>query len=327
MFIVVACECEGKFETPEANAGRLAGCPHCGRVLTVPKPAMTSDEPSIDWQPEPPRTSGKAVASLVLGLSFFLAFLTGLPAILLGRRALRDIWLSEGRLKGQGIAVAGIILGVIGCLLTVLLMPAYRSNEAARHSQCTNNLYQIGLAMKNYQLSNGCFPPAAIADKNGRPLLSWRVAILPYLEMSSLYAKFHLDEPWDSPHNLTLLPLMPYSYGCPSDTTRERETTDYQVVIGPETAFTPNFESLRIDDFGDGLYNTLLVGETRRCVPWTKPEDLPVDTNLPLNGLGSYHGYPDNGFHILTADGVVHFVTNASARKVLATLLTRDRND
>jgi hypothetical protein len=197
------------------------------------------------------------------------------------------------------MAIAGIVLGLIGCLFTApLFLPAIRSSrEAARRGQCTNNFKEIGLALHNYHDVNGSLPPAAITDKDGRPLLSWRVAILPYLESSPLYARFHLDEPWDSPHNLALLDPMPPVYACPSDRTRKPGMTGYQAVIGPATAFTPDFKPLRFQDFTDGLEGTLLVSESRRCVPWTKPEDLPLDMGLPLTRLGSHHGYHNNGFN------------------------------
>jgi hypothetical protein len=207
MSISVTCECGRHFETSEANAGRRARCTDCGREFVVPKPAPRPEADLIPWEPEPAVTSGKAIVSLALGALFFFACLSGVPAILLGRQALSDIRTSKGRLKGKGMAVAGIVLGVIGCLVTVsLLLPAVRSaREAARRAQCTNNLKQIGLAFHNYHESNGSLPPAAITDRNGKPLLSWRVAILPYLESSPLHSKFHLDEAWDSLHNLSLL--------------------------------------------------------------------------------------------------------------------------
>ncbi len=79
-----------------------------------------------------------------------------------------------------------------------------------------NNLKQIGLAMHNYESTFGTFPPAYIADKaTGKPLLSWRVAILPFLEQDALYKQFHLDEPWDSAHNKTLIARMPPVYRSP----------------------------------------------------------------------------------------------------------------
>src|SRR5437588_6801844 len=102
--------------------------------------------------------------------------------------------------------------------MVALLLPAVQAaREAARRAQCTNNLKQIGLAMHNYHSSNNCFPPAFTTDRDGKPLLSWRVLLLPYLECSSLYANFHLDEPWDSPHNRPLVNQMPSVFACPSD--------------------------------------------------------------------------------------------------------------
>ena len=63
--------------------------------------------------------------------------------------------------------------------------------------------------MHNYREAHGRFPAPAIQGKDGKPLLSWRVAILPYLEEDGLYQSFKLDEPWDSPHNKPLLERMP----------------------------------------------------------------------------------------------------------------------
>src|SRR5262245_11036025 len=71
-----------------------------------------------------------------------------------------------------------------------------------------NNLKQIGLALHNYHDTYGKLPPAAICDKAGKPLLSWRVAILPFIEQNALYKQFKLDEPWDSEHNKKLAEVL-----------------------------------------------------------------------------------------------------------------------
>lgn len=330
MFIYATCECGQEFETSAANAGKSTRCPICGRVLTLPRATAPHEEQVvIRDEPEPNVTSRKAIASLVLGLMFFFACLSGVPAILYGREALREIRRSGGRIRGKRMAVVGIVLGVIGCLLTIaLLLPAQRSaREAARRAQCTNNLKQIGLAMHNYHSVNDCLPPVAITDKNGRPLLSWRVAILPYLESNSLYSQFHLDEPWDSPHNLALLEPMPGVYACPSDRTLKPGMTGYQVVVGPNTAFTPDFKPVSFAQITDGLTSTLLVGESQRPVPWTKPEDLRLNTPLPLAGLGSHHGYHNNGFNALFADGSVRFLKNSIVPNILRGLITRNGDE
>ena len=56
--------------------------------------------------------------------------------------------------------------------------------EASRRAACTNNLKQIGLALHNYHEVHGTFPGAAISDRTRKPLLSWRVALLPYLKFA-----------------------------------------------------------------------------------------------------------------------------------------------
>ena len=58
-------------------------------------------------------------------------------------------------------------------------------------------------ALQAYHQANGCFPPAYIADKNGKPMHSWRVLILPYLDYDDLYKAYDFSEPWDGPKNKT----------------------------------------------------------------------------------------------------------------------------
>ncbi|HTU19628.1 MAG TPA: DUF1559 domain-containing protein [Gemmataceae bacterium] len=116
-----------------------------------------------------------------------------------------------------GIAVVGI--GHQTAWLLTSPEPALTSGrEPTARSQSHNNLKQMILAMYNYQdtVMEHSLPPAALVDRQGRPLLSWRVLILPFLEQQNLYNEFHLDEPWDSPHNLRQLPRMPKVYSSPS---------------------------------------------------------------------------------------------------------------
>ncbi|MDR3632455.1 MAG: DUF1559 domain-containing protein [Isosphaeraceae bacterium] len=334
MAIIVSCECGKQFQTGDENAGRRARCPDCGRDLIVPPAGQVPDKPypmtdGVDFPPAgEDRTSGKAIAGLVLGLSSFIccAF-TGIPAIILGILGLSDIKASQGRVKGHGMAVAGIVLGTIGCTLVVaavllaLLLPAVQAaREAARRSQCVNNLKQIGLALHNYESANSSFPPAAITDKDGKPLLSWRVAILPYIERGDLYNQFHLDEPWDSPHNSALMAQMPVVYRCPSDPVSSPGTTTYQVFVGPGTLFEED-EATKLATVTDGTSNTLAVVETTSAVPWTKPEDQPYGKTLPLPAMGSHH---PGGFNALFADGSVRFLKTSISEQILRGLITRN---
>ncbi len=343
MTIIVTCACGRLVECSGSEGGHWIRCPACGRELEIPRigPPAAGREPSVDRRPPlmapasaptpvPAPTNAKAIASLGLGLIFFLGCLSGLPAIVMGIKALRELRESKRPARGRGLAIAGIALGVFNCLLTVaFMMPAVRSSrEAARRAQCTNNIKQIGLAMHNYLEDNGCLPPAAITDKNGRPLLSWRVLILPYLEQRQLFTQFRLDEPWDSPHNRALLERTPSVYQCPSDRELPPGMTGYQVVVGPDTPFPPDGRPVKIGEITDGASNTLLVGESRHVVPWTKPEDQsPGTILLPDRGLGSHHGYHNNGFNALFVDGSVLFLRSTIDRGVLEALTTRNGNE
>jgi prepilin-type processing-associated H-X9-DG protein len=322
--ILVTCECGQQFQTRDENAGRRAKCPECGRELVIPKPEAYPGSEFAGLDPMTSFTSGKAIASLVLGLcSFVCNIFTGLPAIILGLIGLSDINKSQGRIKGTGMAIAGIILGGLGStlIMAVLLLPAVQAaREAARRAQCVNNLKQIGLAMHNYQSVNNSFPPAWTSDRDGRPLLSWRVLILPYVEQSALYQEFHLDEPWDSPHNSRLASRMPSVYACPSDPTKSPGMTSYEVLVGPRTLF-PGGKATDLPQVTDGTSNTIMVAEAKRPVTWSAPDDLTPNPTLPNLGLGSLH---PGGFNVAMADGSVRFFKLSIAQQVLSALITRD---
>ena len=209
-----------------------------------------------------------------------------------------------------------VIFGVIG--------PAVRES---RRKQCGEHLHQIGRVLLEYHPVQGNLPAPALADRDGNPLLSWRVAILPQLGYQSLYARFRLDEPWDSPHNRALLPEMPKEFACPGGPGLRAGQTGYLVVVGPKTEVgsvnTP-FEPTRGADFSeffDGVSNTVLVIETDTLVPWTKPEDFEWTPGGPLPRLASPH---DGGAHVLFADGTTRFVKSSIAATSLLAILTKN---
>jgi prepilin-type processing-associated H-X9-DG protein len=207
-------------------------------------------------------------------------------------------------------------------ILVALLVPSVRSSwEASRRVQCVNNLKQIGQAMHNYVAANNAFPRPAIFDVKGKPLLSWRVAILPYFEEQELYDKFKRDEPWDSPHNKSLLKEMPRIYACPIRTRAEPFTTTYRMLVGKGALFE-NDREIGIADVIDGTSNTIMVVEATEAVPWTKPDDLSFDPGAApsLEGAGSSH---PGGFNASMADGSVHFIKNTIDLNVFRALITR----
>ncbi len=202
-----------------------------------------------------------------------------------------------------------------------------------------NNLKQIGLAMLNYADRHGRrLPPAVLYDEQGRPLHSWRVLILPYLEEEALYQQFRLYEPWDSRHNLALLPRMPKVYGIPSDVPvdlrAEPSSTFCQVFVGKGTAFEGTQGLSYPEDFPDGTSNTALLAEAGDAVLWTKPVDLAYEADKPLPPLGGvftgqgrfslFRSDRIKGFHVLLADGSARFAWPGLSEASLRDVITRN---
>lgn len=191
--------------------------------------------------------------------------------------------------------------------------------EAHHNANSKHNLKLIGLALHNYLATNGAFPSQAIRSAVGRPLLSWRVAILPYFATSSessLYRQFHLDEPWDSEHNRALITKMPEVYRTPGKPNTGE--TRYLAVVGPGTAFDQD-HGATTQEISDGLSNTIMIVEADYVIPWTQPEDLDFDPEHPRLGLG--HGH-HRGFNALMADGSVKFLLDSIDLDVLRSLIT-----
>ena len=145
------------------------------------------------------------------------------------------------------------------------------------------------------------------------------MAILPFIEEQPLFQEFKLDEPWDSPHNIKLLPRMPKIYAPVGGIkTKDPYTTFYQVFVGEGTAYElfldkdaplgahgPRFPA----DFQDGTSNTIGIVEAGVAVPWSKPADLPYSDKKPLPKIGGTL-FPD-GFNCSMMDGSARFVKMA----------------
>ncbi len=159
----------------------------------------------------------------------------------------------------------------------------------AQRERSRKNLQQIAVAFHDYLDDHGHFP-TDITDKSGKPLLSWRVAILPYLDQDFLYSQFKLDEPWDSEHNKKLLPHMPRAFRSPVQGDGPASETYFQGFAGPGAGFEPG-KKLNIGDFADGTSTTLMLAEAGPPVPWTKPADRPYDPKKPLPAMDG--PYPD----------------------------------
>jgi hypothetical protein len=173
----------------------------------------------------------------------------------------------------------------------------------------------------NYADTMNTLPPAFIADKaTGKPLLSWRVAVLPYIEEDALYREFHLDEPWDSPHNKPLIDRMPAVYRNPGGKAQPGKTR-YVTLRDKDSAF-PGKDGLKFVDITDGAAHTIMAVEAdeAHAVIWTKPDDL--EFNPKKSGAG-LTGQPARGFLAACCDGSVHFIADSIDTDVLRDLVNR----
>lgn len=188
-------------------------------------------------------------------------------------------------------------VATFGRALAVLTRPLKQSEAIIN---VTDDLKSIGLGLMNYEQAKHEFPMPAIRSADGKPLLSWRVAILPHLGLNRLYREFHLDEPWDSPHNRALVDKMPDVYRMPLSKA-ERGSTHYLLPAGNGAAFDLD-KPTTFKDITDGSSSTIMVVEVDdgHAVPWTKPEDWPFDPANPTRGLGHFF---DNGFWVTICDG------------------------
>jgi prepilin-type processing-associated H-X9-DG protein len=233
-----------------------------------------------------------------------------------------------------------LIIATILFVLIGLLWPAMQSARESGRGPCANNLHQIGLALLNYETANGCFPPAYIADKNGRPMHSWRVLILPCLGHNTLYMRYSFNEPWDGPNNKKLLASRPKEYACPYDLHEDSPNagqTSYVAVVGRDAAWRGE-KPLKSRDFDGAESATIMVVEAADAdIPWTKPDDLALDAVVsagsesfvaPMGRDADHNGFFVSqrvfyGFNAAFADGHIAFLPSAGAEPSMLLNLLR----
>lgn len=273
-------------EVAEHFAGQSGSCASCRKPISIPgNPTEAAPQSKRN------SVSGGLVIATILGLTLV------------------------------GVALFGMLFMMTTGTRAPLVGPA---NAGWKEKQtCCENLERIGEAIGKYVEEKGHYPPAYIADDNGKPMHSWRVLLLPYLGESKLFARYDMTKPWDSPANQQVISLMPEVYLCPT----ERNTTDeanYMVITGDEYLFHQD-EERKPSELKDGRRNTLMVVEVVNTgIQWTEPTDLDVE-NIDWNrdrqkGLGSQH--PDGGLHVLMANGLVYYLGEFVTPEALTSMAT-----
>jgi hypothetical protein len=255
-----------------------------------------------DFDRPPPRRSGSKVLPILLGV--------GLVVVLCGACGIAGLFYSTTRIR-----------------------------DAANRMKSNNNLKQIGLGIHNYNDATNELPGNSYGA-DGKPLLSWRVHILPYVEYDNLYKQFKLDEPWDSPNNMRLLSQMPVVYLSPTDPRGSTNKTYYRGFASPGAIFEkranrnpagaviggPAFEFKKKDAFNLGALKdlpseTLLLVEAGDPVEWTKPDDLDASPGKPFPKLGGVP-WKSNRVQVLMADGTTRQIRPDLPETTLRALVT-----
>ena len=269
-------------------------------------------------------------------MAFFGAFRgVFIAAVMLGFVAV----VRSAKTRGDAIVRAVWLILILGCA-GVFLLPAIEAPRIyTRRAACLNNLKQLGSALLHYHDVFDCFPPAFVPDKDGKPMHSWRVLILPFIEHQTLYEQYDFGQPWNTTVNRQLTQKgTPYRlFQCPSDPRYWRsELTNYVAVVGPETAW-PSDKCAKLEDVKDGARNTILLIELINSdIHWAEPRDLTfkeasrgidseantaISSAHPISNGPFYH--PGMSVNVLFADGHVQSIRERISPDQLKALLTR----
>ena len=201
----------------------------------------------------------------------------------------------------------GAFIGITVVLIGLFLPKMTRGREAARRTQCKNNLKQIALALHNYHDFYEAFPPAYTVNENGQRLHSWRTLILPWMEHSDRHQKIDLSKPWNHPSNAEAFQTTPDLYRCPSFELPADSTT-YLAVEGEDACFHPT-KPRAISEITDGTSNTLMVIEVpvKQAVPWMSPQDADEQMLLMISQRDELAH--TGGVQAALADGSVRFLS------------------
>lgn len=212
------------------------------------------------------------------------------------------------RARGATALELLIVIAMIA-LLVAFFLPVTRSGRSpTRRSQCKNNLKQIGLALHNYHDTYGAFPPAYVADENGKPLHSWRTLILPFVDQAPLYNTIDLSKPWDDPANAKAYQADIPVYRCPEADCPGNHTT-YLAIVTPKSCLRPNASRSFSEIQGnpaETIRMMVIEVDAQQSVHWMSPVD--GDESFVLGFGPESELAHSSGMHALFMDGSVWMI-------------------
>ncbi len=167
-----------------------------------------------------------------------------------------------------------VVIAIIGILIALLLPAVQAAREAARRISCANNLSQVSLAVQNYEMAHGVYPPGTLNETG--PIRNvaegyhhnWIVQVLPYMEQQSAFAHIDFTAGVYDDKNAPVRRLSISVLNCPSDPVRGPHSNYAGVHHDVEAPIDVNnngvfFLNSRIayEDIKDGASNTIFIGE------------------------------------------------------------------
>lgn len=291
-YLFTCPHCHTRTEVEDEYSGQSGQCVVCAREITLPDFA--------------PRSGSRVGGSRSPGGS------------VRGKKKRSAAW----------VVAAVVILLLVGASIIALARiggtAAARLRQGRARIASIKNLETIAQALNAYAADHGVYPAPTILSKSGKPLLSWRVALLPYLGEEELYDQFDLESAWDSGQNqMMTYQNMPPVYRHPDSQPWSTDTV-YHLVTGTGTLF-PQSGALGPRQVNDGASKTILVTEARVSSVWTEPVDLDFVTsggtiNSPAGN--DFGGVIDGGVCVVTVDQRGHFLPEATSAMTVNALVT-----
>jgi len=244
----------------------------------------------------------------------------GMLAVVLVLGLWAMVW--SGRMWGA------VLFVLLCCIVALVIYPALR--RTAGYNRCSENLQNISMALQLYHAVHGVYPPAVIADAEGKPMHSWRVLLLPQLDEESRYLQYDFSEPWDGPHNSQLAAEVPSIYQCWEQSLPDEHTSYLAVTASPATwGGSQNWGASNEIDDPD---NTIVLIQADRSVHWMEPSDLDLDEAIALLSEQKFedvsHPTPSFWFqypqrrYVATADAAVWRIWGYADKQTCRDLLT-----
>lgn len=233
------------------------------------------------------------------------------------------IWKKRTELRNLALFALSISIFVPCCLNFGMLD---RPHDAYPSTECMNQLKQLTLGVHTYADKHSILPRQNQRASDGKPGLSWRVTLLPFLEHDNLFKRFNLDQAWDHPMNRPLADTEVRPYRCPAETNQRNAETSYIAIMGNETCW-PAGGPIKFSEIPDGSSNTLLLTETHdSAILWPEPRDLEYDKldwrihGTRGNSVSSSHGpaivYFDGSRKLKQRTGVNVAMADGSVRRL-----------